>query len=388
MSVTYNYDIGKVHDTALFITLYFREDDFAAMLCDTVGNEDIVNQAMVAFREFKERNKHIELPPEIAPFVYTNFGDGFRSFLMSIVLNSIHFNNSTKGEALSFLSDEYKIRKRFWRHFFPETDVGIAKRIAVNDSTLRIPKAIVKLAVAEDIKLSLVDMANNFTEYHKMLVDAFKLVYPYIDELHIASNGIFREIKEQLTNKMETRLRDIHKIPDTTFTFPIYFSVLHGLLANYRYWDDDICIGLGLHFVHTLDSNYRSDHISIKSLSRVLGSPIRAQMLDLFDDYECLCAVEIADLLNLEKPSIYPHLTAMFQAGIIYRTNPEATGRGERKYFSLNMAYYDALIASTKKAKKKSAEKLAKGRKRHVVKRKPRKSNDGLTYNEDDKYDE
>jgi len=388
MSVTYNYDIGKVYDTALFITMYFREDDFISLQCDNVGDEAVVKKFMCAFKEFKECYKHINLPLEIEPFVYTNYDEGLGSFLINLIYNSAPFDDNNKDAILLFLSDAMRVRKRFWRHFFPKTDVSIAKQIAKNDPALDIPIVISKLGVLDDTKLRLVDMARDFEKYQQKLIDAFKLVYPLIDELHEANKNIFNEIKAQLTDKMVTRIRDVYKISETVFSVPVYFSVLNEILLIHRYWDDEFYIGLGQHFIRTLEHRYSNDHISLNSYSRVMGSKVRMQIRELFDNYECLCASEIADLLSMDKPAIYPHIAAMFQEGIIYRTNPEETGNGVRKYFALNMGYYDVLIAAIKKAKNKSSEKIAKGRKRHEVKRKPRKAKDGLIYNKDDEYDD
>ena len=380
----YNYDMGRGYDTTFFMTLYYREDDFFTLVRNRFG-EIAINEAMCGFFNFKERYKSVVLPPEIAPFAYTDYQAGLHSFLIRVICDNLDFENHTKDDIISFLQS-FELKMMFWEHFFSQKDDRIAERIITNDSTLNIPEIVNKLNISEEIKLHLVAMAFDFPKYQQILIGAFAAVYAMIAEYHAENQSIIEEMKNQITENLSDRLYKIYKPSTTVQSYS--FSLLNGVLVDYRGFDKKVCFVLGSHFNDVIDSLHRYSHISLNSFGKIVCVETRAEMLDMFLQYKRLCASEIADSLNITKSTIYVHLNSMLLEGMIRYTDADAKNNGERVYFSVNSDYFKVYAGLATDINEKAYNNISKGIDKYELPRKKRKARDGLIYNDNDEYNE
>ena len=385
MGEKWNCDIGIAYDDALFITAYFREDDYLTMLRNRFGKTE-VDEAMQGYFDFKERHKSVVFSREIAPFVYSNYSAGLCGFLISAICDKLDFQEHTKDGITLFLQNR-ELKRLFWEHQFPHKKDRIAERIITNDSTLRVPDVISQLNMPEDIKYSLIDMSYDFPKYQRELVEAFREVYPLSEEYRLEKQSVIAEIKSQIDDNLLKRLRSIYKLPDAV-SLTFYCSLLNGLLIDYRSFNKKVCFGLGLHFKEAIDRVYRYDHVSSNSYGKVVHVETRAQMLDMFLKYKRLCASEIADSVKVARTTIHQHLNYMRLEGMIKYTDSDTKSHGERVYFTINSEYFKVYAGLTADINQKASEISEKGIESYDLPRKKRKAKDGLIYNENDEYNE
>ena len=388
MSSKFFYDMGKAYDAALFITSCTREDDFLSNLRNRFGKSIDVNEAMRWLFSFKKRHKSFVLPSEIHPFIHTDYHAGRYSFLINAIRDNVNFEHCTKDGISAFLQDR-NLKKLFWEHHFPQKKNNIAKQICSNDKTLYVPDAIDTLEnVPENIKMRLVDMSHDFPKYQWKLVETFKEVYVLVDEYHSENQAIIDEIKNQITDTLIDRLHKIFKLPNSILSFPFYFSLLNGLQFDYRNRDGKVCVGLGQFFNSVIDSLYHYKHISFHSIGKVVHVETRAEMLDMFFKYKKLCASEIAHKLHISQSTIYLHLNAMLVEEMIRFTDPSPKNNGEKVYYSINPDYFQVFARYAVDANQQAHNNISKGIDRYELPRKKRKARDGLTYNDNDEYNE
>lgn len=379
----FNLEMSKAIDIVFFIMLYFRGDDFFNYLRGRFSGINI-EEAMHGFFNLKERHKSLVLPPETEPFVYTDYSLGLHSFLNITIRANLDFKEHTKDGIISFLQSREQ-RRLFWEHIFPNKKDGIAESIIAGDYTFDVPAVINKLNMPDNIRFRLIDMAHNFPKYQRKLVDTFKEVDPLIEEYYSEHQSVIDEIKNQISDDVLNRLRSVYKIPSGV-TLPFYFSLLHGLLLDYRKQDKKVCIGVGQYFVDVLDSLHRYDHVSFNSFGRMTVVETRTEILDLFFKYKQLSVAEIMDSLKLARTTVYTHLNAMHMEGMIKHIKEKNVG--VRVYYSINPEYFKIFAELAIDANKKAHDNISKGIEKYDLPQKKRKARDGLIYNDNDEYDE
>ena len=386
MSLKYNDDMGKVYDTAFFMTMCSREDDFFTLLRNRFANSININEAMKGFFDFKERYKSI-VASETEPFVYTDYQTGLHSFLVNTIHYNLDYSSYSKDGVISFLQDR-NLKRLFWEHFFPRKKDQIAERLYNNDRTLNIPDLITSLNIPEDIKIRLVDISHDFPKYQWKLLEIFKEIYSLINEYHSEKQNLFDDIRKQLDNTVIDKLYKIHNLPSASKYIPFYSSTLNGLLFDCRSLEKKVCFGLGLHFKEVIESIHQYNHVSFNSFSKILHVETRSEMLDMFFRYKRLCASEIAHELHISKSTIHLHLNAMLLEEMIGYADSDDKNRGERVYYAINSDYFKAFAGISANANKKAYDNISKGIDRYDLPRKRRKAKDGLIYNDNDEYDE
>jgi len=386
MSKKYFYDMGKCYDTSFFLTLYFNEEVFFGRVRNRFNKVVDVNEAMQGFFRFKEQYNSFVVSSEIAPFVYTNYEAGLRSFLI-LEPCGLAFEDNTLDGIVAFLrSPKFKIA--FWEHYFPSKKSTIAEQICNNDKTLNIPDALGSLTISSDIKIQLIDMAHDFPKYQRKLINTFNEAYVLVDEYYTENQCIIEEMKSKVDDNFIDRLCKIHKLPSSILSPPIYFSLFNELLLDYRSADNKVCFGFGKHIDDVIAGTLRYDHISLNSFGKITHVESRAEMLDMFFKYKKLCAADFAHKLNLSQSAIYLHLNLMIYEGIIQHTDSKPKGHGERVFLSINPNYFEAFATLSLDFAQKAHDNISKGIDRYDRPRKKRKAKDGLiykdSYNEDD----
>ena len=354
MRVKRNLAAGKAKDAIYFLGTLFYEDDIITRLRSKFDN---VGEALRIYYEFKEKHKDHAWPDEIKPFVYTDNEAGTLNFLIHYLDMHFNFASGTEEDVLALLSNHELMHRQFLEMTFPKaTNTVISDLMRKGTASTHAVGVFKELPYQTEIKAHISLMLSNFSYYHKVLLEAYKTAYRFVDELHTTDEA--RHIFEKITALIKDpsydiveRFRNIFKLPDSVYSFPFYFTLLNPYRLHYsNHGPQQICFGLGLHFRDEIESQYHMKHVTLKSYCKIMGCDLRFKVVELFSKYQTLCATDIAHYLNARKAAVYVHINALLSNDMIVYANPDKKNvKGVRIYFRANPEYFKVIREDTRR---------------------------------------
>ena len=353
MRIKRNQAAGKAMDVASYLGIRCNEDYIITYFRSKFDN---VGEAMSLYYGFKEKCKDYILPDEITPFVYIDHGTGASNFLAQYLSLNLNYVTCTEEDISALLHNEKLMQRQFLEITFPKAANPIIDDL-MRKGTASVHAAglIMELSYPNDIRLHISLMIPNFSAYHKVLLKTYQDFDRFMGELHNTKEAqqtfdkIAELVKDPAYNIVE-RFRNIHKLPDAVYSFPFYFTLINPYILHYsNHGPKQICFGLGAHFRDQVESQYHMKHVTLQTHYRLMGSERRYAVVELFSEYQMLCAADITHHLQAHRSAAHTNLNMLLSYSVIMLASPDKTKvKNARVYYKANPEYFKVIVAETR----------------------------------------
>ena len=348
MKIRQNYDAGKAIDTASYLGIRCNEDDVITRFRSRYDN---VTEAMHQYYAFKEKHKDYKLPDEITPFVYIDHEVGTNNFLAQYLTMNLNFISCTDDDIWTLLRNSGLMKRQFLECTFSKADKTIIDDLVRKGASSAYVKGLImELPYHHSIKLHISFMISDFSHYHNVLLETYKTVRSYVEELHTTKEAqqTMEKIAELLNDPVYDivkRFKNIFKLSDRVDSFSFYFTLINPyILHRYKHSERQFCFGLGAYFRDTIENQHYMKHVALKTHYIVVGSDLRFKMIEMFSRYQTLCVADIVHHLNVSRSAVNVAMNILISNNLILFANSYKKSRqGTRTYFRSNPEYFKAV---------------------------------------------
>jgi len=364
----YNYEIGKLYDTAFFIVTRL----FKKVMIERVYGRYINSDTGHNMRFFNEvDNNPIYIFESIIPACYCDSQQG--AFLIRYIGDNINFDNATLNDVIVLLSDIEKSKDSFLSLYFPKlTKLQRQLLVKTNEVDMFIG-AIKETNIPIGYHSEFLAYFLRYRERTLELIDTFKRVFLLVDDLHRDNQqhiqGIINSINDPANNVTEGLMRNFALGEEKPAVYS--FSLLNPYVVHFKKKPLNHQFMVGGKFMDTLNRSDDYKHIRFGSFAKCVQTLAREEILDMFLAYEYLNVADIVKETGLAKNTVYAQIDDMLSEKIIVSVDIKSHSG---MHYAINEEYLDRFIEYSRQRLIKYKELKTKGElKRYERKRKQRK---------------
>jgi hypothetical protein len=332
----FDYKPGAIYDTAFYIVARLFEEAIVERVYGRRTQEpEVVEHNMRFYNLLKERTP--EVSTLLAPFCYCNSQQA--PFLLQYVADHINFDNGTPSNFKALFEDVEKSRAYFIEVYFPKLNERERERLLPLDDINYLNSVIVDSDIEDKYQSTLLAFLLNYESNSQLLLNTITQQYACVLEFHQENAPFIESLKAQVRSKENgTKEKLVRYFGLTEQKRGAYtFSLLNPYEVHYDEKSNRHAFRLGDKFSEILNYESEYNHITYASFAKVLSSPAKSLIFNMFLEYKHLKPGDIIDATRLSTQTVYTHLDSMLAERLLTFADKE----GKKYILTLNETYFN-----------------------------------------------